>query len=160
AGSNGLLTGITAAAQHHGITTVTVEPEHHHALNGASEAGQLVNVELDPVPADSLGARRTWQAASTAARRGRTHSVLVTDAQLIAARQILWDQYRIAVEHGTAAAFAAVLATEAPARPEYISSDQRPVARSYRPASGEKVAVVLCGANTDPSDLVPPPPVA
>ena len=24
----------------------------------------------------------------------------------------------------------------------------------YRPAAGEKVAVVLCGANTDPSDLM------
>ena len=25
---------------------------------------------------------------------------------------------------------------------------------AYRPADGERVAVVLCGANTDPSDLV------
>ncbi|MFJ8536938.1 pyridoxal-phosphate dependent enzyme [Streptomyces sp. NPDC093591] len=49
AGSNGLLTGITAAAQHHGITTVTVEPEHHHALNGASHGGSFF-------PSDFVGA--------------------------------------------------------------------------------------------------------
>jgi threonine dehydratase len=28
----------------------------------------------------------------------------------------------------------------------------------YRPEPGERIAVVLCGANTDPSDLVPPQP--
>jgi len=26
--------------------------------------------------------------------------------------------------------------------------------RSYRPSPGEKVAVILCGANTNPSDLM------
>jgi threonine dehydratase len=47
----------------------------------------------------------------------------------------LWDEYRIVVEHGTAAAYAALLCG------------------AYRPAAGERVAVLLCGANTDPSDL-------
>jgi threonine dehydratase len=42
---------------------------------------------------------------------------------------------RIAVEHGAAAAWAALLTG------------------GYRPQPGERVAVVLCGANTDPSDL-------
>lgn len=61
--------------------------------------------------------------------------VLVTDEAIIEARRFLWAEYRLAVEHGTAAAVAA-LRTGA-----------------YRPAPGERVVVVLCGANTDPSDL-------
>jgi threonine dehydratase len=159
-GGGGLFAGVATAGQHHGITTVAVEPEHCRALNAAIEAGHLVDVDLDSVAADSLGARRTWPAALAAAQSDLVHSVLVTDAQLIAARQILWDHRRIAVEHGTATALAAVLATEPPARPEHIAAGQYPrTARSYRPGSGEKVAVVLCGANTDPSDLVPPPVV-
>lgn len=162
-GGGGLFAGVATAAQYHDIHTVAVEPEHCRALNAAVEAGQLVDVELDSIAADSLGARRTWQAALTAAQTDLVSSVLVTDAQLIAARQSLWDHRRIAVEHGTAAALAAVLATEPPSpspdRPDDIPAGRRPrTARGYRPASGEKVAVVLCGANTDPGDLVPPSP--
>ena len=40
-----------------------------------------------------------------------------------------------AVEHGTAAAYAAL------------------TSGAYLPAPGERVVVLLCGANTDPSDL-------
>jgi threonine dehydratase len=39
------------------------------------------------------------------------------------------------VEHGTAAAYAAL------------------TSGAYQPAPGERVVVLLCGANTDPSDL-------
>jgi threonine dehydratase len=53
----------------------------------------------------------------------------------VEARRRLWEDYRIAVEHGTAAAYAAL------------------VSGAYRPAEGERVVVLLCGANTDPSDL-------
>jgi threonine dehydratase len=47
----------------------------------------------------------------------------------------VWDRYRVALEHGAAAPVAAL------------------VTGAYRPGDGERVAVVLCGANTDPSDL-------
>jgi threonine dehydratase len=33
-------------------------------------------------------------------------SVQVTDDAIITARRLLWDHHRIAIEHGTAAAFA------------------------------------------------------
>jgi threonine dehydratase len=67
--------------------------------------------------------------------RTRAHSVLVGDASIVAARSYLWDQYRLAVEHGGATAFAALLSG------------------AYQPREGERVAVILCGANTDPTTL-------
>ena len=139
-GGGGLFAGVATAAQHHGIRTVAVEPENCRALNAAIEAGSLLDVPVDCVAADSLGARRTWQGALEAAQHELVDSVLVTDDELTAARQLLWDDHRIVVEHGTAAALAALLTTAAD--------------RGYRPQLGEKVAVVLCGANTDPSDLI------
>jgi threonine dehydratase len=139
-GGGGLFAGVATAAQHHGIRTVAVEPENCRALNAALEAGELVDVPVDSVAADSLGARRTWQGALEAAQHELVESVLVTDEELTAARQLLWDDRRLVVEHGTAAALAALL-TQA-------------TSRGYRPKPGEKVAVVLCGANTDPRDLM------
>ncbi|MGH7752608.1 MAG: threonine/serine dehydratase, partial [Gemmatimonadales bacterium] len=58
---------------------------------------------------------------------------LVSDDDIVAARSLLWEQYRIIVEHGAATAFAALHSG------------------AYVPAEGERVAVVLCGANTDPA---------
>lgn len=139
-GGGGLFAGVATAAQHHGLRTVAVEPENCRALNAAIEAGELVDVPVDSVAADSLGARRTWQGALEAAQHALVESVLVTDDELTAARRLLWDDRRIVVEHGTAAALAALLTTAAD--------------RGYRPQAGERIAVVLCGANTDPSDLV------
>jgi len=161
-GGGGLFAGVATAAQHHGLRTVAVEPESCRALNAAVEAGHLVDVTVDSIAADSLGARRTWQAALTAAQSDLAHSVLVTDEQIIGARQSLWDHRRIAVEHGTAAALAALLAPDThPASHEPVPDDRLlppygsyPSYRSYRPGPGEKVAVILCGANTDAGDLM------
>jgi len=139
-GGGGLFAGVATAAQHHGIRTVAVEPENCRALNAAIEAGSLVDVQVDSVAADSLGARRTWQGALEVAQHQLVDSVLVTDDELNAARRLLWEDRRILVEHGTAAALAALLTSAA--------------GRGFRPKPGEKVAVVLCGANTDPRDLV------
>ncbi|MBL1107968.1 serine/threonine dehydratase [Streptomyces sp. 5-8] len=153
-GGGGLFTGVATAAQHHGLRTIAVEPEHCRALNAAVEAGQLIDVAVESVAADSLGARRTSAMALHAAQDDRTHSVVVPDSEIVRARQLLWDHRRIAVEHGAAAALAALTS------PDQHTPDRDAPRRSltwgtsYRPACGEKVCVVLCGANTDPSDLV------
>ncbi|MFE3001100.1 serine/threonine dehydratase [Nocardia sp. NPDC059246] len=136
-GGGGLLTGITVSANHHGVRVVAVEPERCRAFNAAVEAGEPVDVEIDSVAADSLGARRVTAMALSAANAGDVRSVLVSDKQIIAARQTLWDCRRVAVEHGGSTALAALLSG------------------AYVPAPGERVAVVVCGANTDPIDLVP-----
>ncbi|MTE13747.1 serine/threonine dehydratase [Nocardia aurantiaca] len=135
-GGGGLLTGITVSANHHGVRVVAVEPERCRAFNAALEAGETVDVEIDSVAADSLGARRVTPMALSAAAEGDVRSVLVTDKQIIAARRTLWDCRRLAVEHAAAAALAALLSG------------------AYVPAPGERVAVIICGANTDPIDLV------
>ncbi|WP_405492737.1 serine/threonine dehydratase [Nocardia sp. NBC_00511] len=135
-GGGGLLTGITVAANHHGVRVVAVEPENCRAFNAALEAGHPVDVEIDSVAADSLGARRATAMALSAAAEGEVRSVLVSDADIIAARQSLWDTRRLAVEHAAATALAALHSG------------------AYVPAHDERTAVIVCGANTDPSDLV------
>ncbi|WP_405961328.1 threonine/serine dehydratase [Streptomyces sp. NBC_00024] len=153
-GGGGLFAGVATAAQYHGIRTVAVEPENCRALNAAIEAGEPVDVTVDSIAADSLGARRTSALALQAAQHDRTHSVLVTDAQIISTRQALWDHRRIAVEHGAATALAALLGPDQHTVNGDTPTPPEQPRRSYRPGSGEKVVVVLCGANTDPSDLV------
>ncbi|MGW1026704.1 threonine/serine dehydratase [Streptomyces sp. NPDC002577] len=137
-GGGGLFAGVATAARHHGIRTVAVEPENCRALNAAIQAGRPVDVTVDSVAADSLGARRASAMALHAAQQDGVHSVLVSDDEIVRARQSLWDHRRVAVEHGTASALAALTGPDP----------------AYRPGPGEKVAVVLCGANTDPGDLV------
>jgi threonine dehydratase len=114
---------------------VGVEPVGAPTLHAALTAGDPVDVSVSGVAADSLGARRVGQIAWEVARRTGVTSVLVDDAALVDARQQTWDRYRLALEAGAAAPVAALLSG------------------AYVPADGERVAVVLCGANTDPADL-------
>ncbi|MFJ2931339.1 serine/threonine dehydratase [Streptomyces sp. NPDC087219] len=144
-GGGGLFSGVATAARQHGIRTVAVEPENCRALDAALRAGHPVDVTVDSVAADSLGARRASATALTAARHDGVRTVLVPDTEIIRARRALWDDRRLAVEHAAATALAALTA---PGR-------QDDTTYGYRPAPGEKVCVVLCGANTDPTDLTP-----
>lgn len=134
-GGGGLFAGVAAAARHHGLRVVAVEPENCRALNAALEAGRVLDVPVDSVAADSLGARRTSAAALAAAAHPSVRSVLVPDAEIVRARRELWSGHRVAVEHAAATALAAL------------------TSEAWVPGAGERVAVVLCGANTDPSDL-------
>jgi threonine dehydratase len=135
-GGGGLVGGIAAALAGQ-VRVVAVEPELAPTLHAALAAGGPVDVPVGGVAADSLGARRVGEIAYRVAMRTGVHSVLVPDAAIVAARAMLWDRYRLVVEHGAAAAMAALDGW-------------------YRPRPGERVAVVLCGANTDPSDLTGP----
>ncbi|GAA0036741.1 MULTISPECIES: serine/threonine dehydratase [Brevibacterium] len=135
-GGGGLFAGVATAATYHGVRTVAVEPENCRALSAAIEAGEPVDVTVDSVASDSLGARRATPLALAAARSDLVTSVLVSDEAIIGARQHLWDQHRLAVEHAAATALAGVHGSG-----------------GYVPAEGEKVGVVLCGANTSLGDL-------
>ncbi|MEV8452686.1 threonine/serine dehydratase [Streptomyces sp. NPDC052095] len=143
-GGGGLFAGVATAARHHGIRTVAVEPENCRALNAAIGAGRPVDVPVDSIAADSLGARRATALALHAAQEGGVHSVLVPDEEIARVRQELWDDRRLAVEGAAATALAALTAPDRPGAADH----------GYRPAAGGKICVVLCGANTDPSDLV------
>jgi len=133
-GGGGLMAGV-ATALAGTARVVGVEPTGAPTLDRALAAGEPVDVKVSGIAADSLGARRlgsiAWEVAQCTGVRG----VLVEDAEIRLARQALWDRYRLVVEDGAAAAVAAL------------------TSGAYRPAADERVAVVLCGANTDPSDL-------
>jgi threonine dehydratase len=136
-GGGGLFAGTAAALADSAVRIVAVEPENCRALNAALQAGAPVDAPVDSIAADSLGARRAAPTAFELATRPNVLSVLVTDQAIADTRQALWDHRRIVVELGGAAALAAL------------------ASGAYRPMPQEKVAIVLCGANTDPSDLVP-----
>ena len=131
-GGGGLMSGIAAAVEGR-ARVVGVEPVGIPTLHEALAAGGPVDVPVSGVAADSLGARRLGSIAYDVAVRTGVRSVLVSDDDIVAARRWIWDTARLVVEHAAAAAVAA-LRTGA-----------------YVPAPGERVAVILCGANTDPS---------
>ncbi|RKR88684.1 L-threonine ammonia-lyase [Micromonospora pisi] len=133
-GGGGLMAGIAAAAE--GVARVVgVEPVTIPTLHTALAEGGPVDVPVSGIAADSLGARRIGEIAYAVAVRTGVRAVLVADDDLVAARRQLWDRWRIGVEYGASAAYAAL------------------ASGAYRPEPGERVAVLLCGANTDPSDL-------
>ena len=133
-GGGGLMAGVATALGDR-AKVVGVEPELAPTLHGALVAGEPVDVTVGGVAADSLGARRLGGIAWAAAQRQDVGCVLVTEDAIVEARQWLWGEHRLVVETGAAVPVAALRSG------------------SYRPADGERVAVVLCGANTDPSDL-------
>jgi threonine dehydratase len=133
-GGGGLMAGIAAALEGRS-RVIAVEPERCPSLHAALEAGRPVDAPVSGVAADSLGARRAGEIPYAVARRTGVTSVLVSDDDVIAARRALWQNHHIVVEHGTAAAYAALLTG------------------AYTPSDGERVAVICCGANTDPADL-------
>ncbi|HEX5400722.1 MAG TPA: serine/threonine dehydratase [Pseudonocardiaceae bacterium] len=109
-----------------GRTVVAVEPEHCCCLHEAITAGEPVDVVVDSVAASALGATRVGTLPFELLRE--SPSVLVSDAQLLAARDQLWEEFRLAVEPAAAAPFAALLAGQVP---------------------GDLPCVIVCGANTD-----------
>jgi threonine dehydratase len=135
-GGGGLLAGIVAALAGSGVRTIAVEPRQCRALSAALEAGRPVDVTNASVAADSLGAHRVSQDAFDLARGEQVTSVLVDDAAIVDARQWLWDTRRIVVELGGATALAALRSG------------------TYVPQPDEHVVAILCGANTDPGDLL------
>lgn len=131
-GGGGLMAGVAAATD---AQVVAVEPMDCPTLHKALAAGEPVDVHVSGVAADSLGARRIGDIAFEVAGRKGVHSVLVPDSAIVEARRWLWREHRFVVEHGAACAMAALLSG------------------AYLPEEDERVAVILCGANTDPSDL-------
>jgi threonine dehydratase len=57
--------------------------------------------------------------------------VLVSDNAIVQAQKVLWEKLRIVAEPGGAAAFAAILD------------------RQYKPEVGERIGILVCGANTE-----------
>ena len=132
-GGGGLIGGI--AAWYAGrIQIISVEPELAPTLHDALKAGHPIDAPAGGIAAESLAPRRVGSLMFPIAQRHVAAAVLVEDAAIRDAQRRLWDVLRIATEPG-AAALAALLSGR------------------YRPAKDERVAVLLCGANTTAVDF-------
>lgn len=128
-GGGGLIGGI--AAWYGGrVRVVAVEPQAAPTLHMALAAGHPVDAPAGGIAADSLAPKQVGALMFPIAQAHVARSVLVTDAAIVAAQRALWNGLRVVAEPGGAAAFAALLSGQ------------------YVPAAGERVAVLLCGANT------------
>ncbi|TGQ92651.1 threonine/serine dehydratase [bacterium M00.F.Ca.ET.141.01.1.1] len=133
-GGGGLIGGI--AAWYAGrIRIVAVEPEGAPTLHRAFEAGHPVDAPAEGIAADSLAPKRVGEMMFPIAEAFVERSILVSDDDIIAAQKALWNRVRIISEPGGAAAFAAILSGR------------------YAPTPGERVAVLVCGANANPANF-------
>ena len=129
-GGGGLIGGV-AAWYRNRIKVVAVEPETAPTLHAALAAGRPVDAAAGGIAADSLAPRQIGTVMFPIAQAYVAPDVvLVQDDEIRAAQTALWSVLRLATEPGGAAAFAALLSGR------------------YRPAPGERVAVLVCGANT------------
>jgi threonine dehydratase len=128
-GGGGLIGGIASWYQGR-VRVVSVEPEAAPTLHDALNAGHPVDAPAGGIAADSLAPRQVGALMFPIAQRHVAVAVLVSDDAIRDAQRRLWDVLRIVAEPGGAAAMAALLSGR------------------YRPANDERVAVLLCGANT------------
>ena len=125
-GGGGLLAGLSGAVAP--CRTVGVEPAGCPTLHAAVVAGQPVPVGADSVAASALGASRAGDLALAACRAHPVTLALVGDQEILAARDRLWEEFRLAVEPAAATVFAAWLSGQVP---------------------GENPCLVLSGGNAD-----------
>ena len=109
-----------------GRHVVAVEPEGCQAFHDAKSAGRPVDSPVDSVAKSALGATRVGEVPFAILRAAT--SVLVSDQQILAARDRMWEEFRLAVEPAGAVPYAAWLAGLVP---------------------GDLPCLIVCGANTD-----------
>jgi threonine dehydratase len=129
-GGGGLIGGVAAWYQNR-VKVIAVEPVEAPTLNLALAAGRPVDSPAGGIAADSLAPRQVGQQMFPIAQQFVNSSLLVSDEEIVAAQKRLWESMRIAAEPGGAAAFAGLLSGK------------------YKPASGERVGVIVCGGNTE-----------
>jgi threonine dehydratase len=133
-GGGGLIGGI--AAWYSGAHQILgIEPSGCNALAAALAAGGPVLVETAGIAADSLGASRLGDLSYGILAQTGAGSVLVEDGDIAAAQAWLWDNLRLITEPGGATALAPLLSGR------------------YQPHAGERIGVVICGANVDPASF-------
>ncbi len=129
-GGGGLIGG--AMSWFSGRNIIGVETETTNAMHAALAHGPETDVDVSGICANALGARRIGRLSYDLAKENDLQTVLVTDDAVAKAQTALWQNLRQLVEPAGAAALAAVMSG------------------AYVPAKGEKVAVLLCGANPAP----------
>lgn len=127
-GGGGLIAGV--AAWYAGRTRViAVEPEGAPTLEWALRAGEPVDAPTGSIANDALAAGAIGSLVLPIAQRFVERVILVSDDEIRASRDTLWQDARVAAEPAGATAYAALLSGK------------------YVPADGERVAVVVSGGN-------------
>lgn len=128
-GGGGLIGGIAAWYQGD-LRVIGIEPEGAPTLAMAMDAGRPVDAPAGSIAADSLAPKRVGELMFPIAQKFVHRVVQVTDDDIRKAQSLLWSSLRIVAEPGGAAALSAL------------------VGGRYQPKAGERVGVVICGANT------------
>lgn len=136
-GGGGLVAGVAGWLGDR-CRVVAVETHGTPTLHAALDAGGPVDVEVGGVAASSLGARRLGSLA-WAGRDRIAATRLVSDDDVREAQRLLWAATRLIAEPGGAVALAAV------------------TSGAYVPTADERLAVLVCGANTDPGEVAENP---
>ena len=129
-GGGGLIAGCAAAVGDR-IKIVAVETEGTPTLHAARRAGRPVEVAISGIAADALGASLIGTPNFEIAQKLVRDALLVSDDAVRATQRALWDELRLVAEPAGATALAALLVG------------------AYQPAPGERVGVLICGANTE-----------
>jgi len=133
-GGGGLIAGI--ASWFAGtVRVVGVEPDGAPTLSYARAEGRPVDAPAGGVAADALAPRRVGELVFPITQSYVDDVVLVDDRSILAAQRALWQAFRIAAEPAASVGIAALLAG------------------AYKPMPGERVTVVISGANMSPSQL-------
>jgi threonine dehydratase len=133
-GGGGLVAGI--AAYFAGtVKVIGVEPDGAPTLFRARAAGAPVDAPAGSIAVDALAPRRVGELVFPITQAYVADVVLVGDDAIRGAQRTLWQTARIAAEPAACVGVAALLAG------------------AYKPAPGERVAVVISGANLTPSQL-------
>jgi threonine dehydratase len=133
-GGGGLIGGI--AAYFGGtVRVVGVEPTGAPTLATARAHGAPSDAPAGSVAADALAPLRVGELMFPIAEAYVDSVVLVDDDAIRAAQRALWQSVRVVVEPAAAVGIAALRSG------------------AYRPDVGERVAVVITGANTTPASL-------
>jgi threonine dehydratase len=133
-GGGGLLAG-TATACAPRLTVVGVEPDGAPTMSWALKAGAPVDAPTGSVAVDSLAPRQVGELTHAVASTLVHEVLLVSDEDILAAQQLLWERLRLVAEPGGVTPLAAVLSGR------------------YSPAPGEHAAVIISGANTTAVDF-------
>ena len=136
-GGGGLIGGIAAwfAGSDPKTRVIGVEPDGAPTLTRARAEGRPADAPAEGVAADALAPRRVGELVFPITQAHVEDVVLVGDAAILAAQRALWQAARIAAEPAASVGIAALLTG------------------AYKPAPGERVAVVISGANMAPGQL-------
>ena len=132
-GGGGFIGGI-ATWYDRRVRVIGVEAVGSPSLARALESGRPVDIATGGLAADSLGCRRIGELGFAIAQSLHIPSLVVNEDAIRAAQRMLWRDMRTIAEPGGAVALAAL------------------VQGLYVPTANERIGVVICGGNADPTE--------